>query len=148
MHWVTEWPVPSSNSLALNMSDELATTIAIVKAHYFCLSMSTNISCIPSSLEDEELELFDLEVLKLSFIELEPWFQDETMIFKRENPSTWVRSEREKKWVRGVPTYIIPTHKTKHIEAKVMETFFAQGWRLRFGWHSWLRGLIMSRDKD
>jgi hypothetical protein len=70
------------------------------------------------------------------------------MIFKRENPSTWVRSEREKKWVRGVPTYIIPTHKTKHIEAKVMETFFAQGWRLRFGWHSWLRGLIMSRDKD
>jgi hypothetical protein len=70
------------------MSDELATTIASVKAHYFCLSMSTNISCIPSSLEDEELELFDLEVLKLSFIELEPWFQDETMIFKRENPST------------------------------------------------------------
>ncbi len=59
--------------------------------------MSVNISCIPSSLEDEELELFDLEVLKLSFIELEPWFEDEATISKKENPSTWVRSEKEKK---------------------------------------------------
>jgi hypothetical protein len=70
------------------MSNELATTIAIAKAHYFCLSMFANISCIPLSLEDEELELFDLEVLKLSFIELEPWIEDEAMISKRENPST------------------------------------------------------------
>jgi hypothetical protein len=44
--------------------------------------MSTNISYIPSSLEDEVLKLFDLEVLKLSFIVLEPWFEDEAMIFK------------------------------------------------------------------
>jgi hypothetical protein len=45
--------------------------------------MFTNISCIiPSSLENEELELFDLEVLKLSFVELEPWLEDEAMISK------------------------------------------------------------------
>jgi len=48
------------------------------------------------SLEDEELELFDPKVLKLSFIELEPWFEDEAMISKTKNPSTLVRSEREK----------------------------------------------------
>jgi len=44
--------------------------------------MSANISCIPSSLEDEELELFDPKVLKLFPIVLEPWFEDETMISK------------------------------------------------------------------
>jgi hypothetical protein len=44
--------------------------------------MPTNISYIPSSLEDEELELFDLEVLELSSVELEPWFEDEAMISK------------------------------------------------------------------
>jgi hypothetical protein len=32
------------------------------------------------------------------------------MISKWENPSTWVRNEREKKWMTGAPTYIVPTH--------------------------------------
>jgi len=50
------------------MLDELATTIAITKAHYLYLSMFTNISYIPSSLEDEKLEPFDLEVLELYFV--------------------------------------------------------------------------------
>jgi hypothetical protein len=57
------------------MSNELVVTIAIAKTHYFCLFMFVNISCIPSSLEDEDLKLFDSEVLK-------PWFEDETMISK------------------------------------------------------------------
>ncbi len=51
--------------------------------------MFTNISCIiPSSLENGELEIFDLEVLELSFVELEPWLEDEAMISKWENDST------------------------------------------------------------
>ncbi len=54
-----EWPMPFSKSLALNMLDELTTTIATAKTHYLCLSMSTNISYIPSSLEDEMLKLFE-----------------------------------------------------------------------------------------
>jgi len=65
------------NSLAFNMLDELATTIAIAKAHYLYLSMFRNISYIPSSLDDEKLELFDLEVLELYFVKLEPWFENE-----------------------------------------------------------------------
>ncbi len=143
-----EWPVPFSNSLVLSMLDELVTTIAIAKAHYFCLSMSTNISCIPSSLENEELELFDLEILELSLIE--PWFEDEAMIFKWKNPSTWMRSEREKKWVRGAPTYIVPTHKTKHmgLKQRLWKPFLPEVEDLAFGSHSRLRGLIMSGDKD
>jgi hypothetical protein len=64
------------------MLNELATTIAVAKTHYFCLSMFVNISYIPSSLENEELKLFDPEVLKLSTIKLEPWFEDEAMISK------------------------------------------------------------------
>jgi len=45
--------------------------------------MSTNISCIiSSSLENKKLELFDLEVLELSFVDLEPWLEDEAMISK------------------------------------------------------------------
>jgi hypothetical protein len=44
--------------------------------------MSTNISYIPSSLEHEELKLFDPKVLKLSPIELEPWFENKAMISK------------------------------------------------------------------
>jgi hypothetical protein len=49
--------------------------------------MFTNISCIiSSSLEDEELELIDSEILKLSLVKLQPWLEDETMISK--NPST------------------------------------------------------------
>jgi hypothetical protein len=42
------------------MLDELAATI--IKAHYICLSMFANISCIPSSLEDEKLKLFDSKI--------------------------------------------------------------------------------------
>jgi len=64
------------------MSNELVATTVAVKAHCFCLSMPTNISYIPLSLEDEELKLFDLKVLKLSRVELEPWFEDEAMISK------------------------------------------------------------------
>jgi len=64
------------------MLGELTTTIATAKAHYLCLSMSTNISYIPSSLEDEKLELFDLEVLEPFFVKLVSWFEDEAMIFK------------------------------------------------------------------
>jgi hypothetical protein len=44
--------------------------------------MFANISFIPSSLEDEKLKLFDLEILELSPIKLEPWFEDEAMISK------------------------------------------------------------------
>jgi hypothetical protein len=44
--------------------------------------MFANISYIPSSFEDEELELFELEVLELSLIKLEPWFENEAMISK------------------------------------------------------------------
>jgi hypothetical protein len=64
------------------MLDELATTTIVAKTHCFYLSIFVNISCIPSSFEDEELELFDLEVLELSLVELEPWFEDEAMISK------------------------------------------------------------------
>jgi len=59
----TKWHVPSFNSLVVNMSNELATTIAVAKAHYFYLSMFVNISCIPLSLENEKLKLFDPKVL-------------------------------------------------------------------------------------
>jgi hypothetical protein len=54
------------------MLDELATTIVTTKAHCLCLSMFVNISYNPSSLEDEELKLFDLEFLKLFPLELKP----------------------------------------------------------------------------
>jgi hypothetical protein len=64
------------------MSNELATTTAVAKARCLCLSMFANISYIPSSFEDEELELFELEVLELSLIKLEPWFENEAMISK------------------------------------------------------------------
>jgi hypothetical protein len=70
----------SFNSLALNMSDELTTTIVATKAHYLCLSMSINISYNSLSLEDEKLKLFDLEFLKLSPLELKPWLEDKAMI--------------------------------------------------------------------
>jgi hypothetical protein len=33
----------------------------------------------PIVTEDEKLELFDSEVLKLSHIKLEPWFEDEAI---------------------------------------------------------------------
>ncbi len=140
-----KWHVPSSNSLELNMLNELASTSTTAKAHYFYLSKFANISCIPSSLEDEELELFDL-----SHVELEPWFENEAMISKWENPSTWVRNERGKKWVRGAPTYIIPTHKTKcmGLKQRLWIPFLHKVEDLDFGWHSWLKGLIMSGDKD
>ncbi len=104
-----EWPMFSFNSLALNMSDELTTTIVATKAHYLCLSMSINISYNPLSIEDEKLKLFDLEFLKLSRLELKPWLEDEAMISKWKNPSTWVRTwmrnEKAKKRVKGALTY-------------------------------------------
>jgi hypothetical protein len=64
------------------MSDELASTIIVTKAHYLFLSMFANISYIPLSFKDEKLEVFELEVLELSPIELEPWFENEAMISK------------------------------------------------------------------
>jgi hypothetical protein len=44
--------------------------------------MFANISYIPSSLEDENIELFDPEVLELSQVELKPWLEDEARISK------------------------------------------------------------------
>ncbi len=79
-----EWPTPSFNSLALNMLDELATTTTIAKAHCFYLSTFANISYIPLTFGDEELELFP--------IELEPWFENEAMIFK------WEILQLSEKW--------------------------------------------------
>jgi hypothetical protein len=52
------------------MLDELATTTIVVKAHCIGLSTSTNIFCIPSSLENEELELFDSKIIKLSHVKV------------------------------------------------------------------------------
>jgi len=64
------------------MLNELATTIIVVKAHCLYLFTSTNIFCIPSSLENEELELFDSKIIKLSHVKLEPLFENEAMISK------------------------------------------------------------------
>jgi hypothetical protein len=64
------------------MLDELVATITTTKTHYLHLSKFANISCIPLSLKDEELELFEMQILELSPIELEPWFEDEAMISK------------------------------------------------------------------
>jgi hypothetical protein len=65
------------------MLDELASTIVVTKACCLCISMSANISyIIPSSFEDEELTLFDLAVLELSPIKLEPWLEDEAITSK------------------------------------------------------------------
>jgi hypothetical protein len=67
------------------------------------------------------------------------------MISKWENPSTRVRNEKEKKWA---PTYIVPTHKTKHMGLKQLWILFLHKVEdLDFGWHFWLRGLIMNGDK-
>ncbi len=53
--------------------------------------MSTNnFYSISSSLEDEELEL--------SFIELEPWLENEAMKYKWENPSTSEKWKNKNKW--------------------------------------------------
>jgi len=104
-----EWPAPSFNSLTLNMSDELTTTTT-TKAHCFCLFMFANIFDIPSSFEDEELELFESKSTRTIS------YRNKTMVWKWshdlqiKNPSTWVKSEKEKKWVRGAPTYIVLTH--------------------------------------
>jgi hypothetical protein len=65
------------------MLNELASTTIVTKTHCLCISMSVNISyIIPSSFEDEELTLFDLVVLELCPIELEPWLEDESITSK------------------------------------------------------------------
>jgi hypothetical protein len=57
------------------MPNELVITTIAIKTYCLCLSMSTNnFYSISSSLEDEELEL--------SFIELEPWLENEAMKYK------------------------------------------------------------------
>ncbi len=55
---------------------------------------------------------------------------------------------KERKWMRGAPTYIVPTHKTYGFETKVMETLFAQGWKLRCWMALLVEGLIVNGDKD
>jgi len=64
------------------MLDELAATTIVVKAHCLYLSTSANIFCIPSSLENEKLELFDSKIMKLSHVKLESLFENEAMISK------------------------------------------------------------------
>jgi hypothetical protein len=44
--------------------------------------MFANISYIPSSLEDEKIELFDPKVLEPSQVELKPWLEHEARIPK------------------------------------------------------------------
>ncbi len=52
--------------------------------------------------------------------------------------------------MRGAPTYIVPTNKTKHmgLKQRLWKPFLHKVEDLGFGWHYWLRGLIMSGDKD
>jgi hypothetical protein len=69
------------NSLALNMPKELVITIVAKKPHYLCLSMFANISCIISSTFEDE-ELFNPQVLDVSFVKLEPCLEDEATISK------------------------------------------------------------------
>jgi hypothetical protein len=98
-----------------------------------------------------------LEVLQLSLVDLEPWLEDEAMISKWENPSTWVRNEKEKKlnekwkmkkkkkWGRKAPIYIVPTHKTKLLGSnqRLWIAFLHKVEDFDLGWHSWFRDLIM-----
>jgi hypothetical protein len=44
--------------------------------------MFANIFYIPSSFEDEKIELFDRKVIELSQIELKPWLEYEARISK------------------------------------------------------------------
>lgn len=93
------WLVPSSNSLALNMSDELVKQLHKQK---ICLSMSTNnCSKIPSSFEEE---------LELSPIKSEPWLEDEAISFKWEY---FHKLYEKNKNVGGGFTYIVLAYKTK-----------------------------------
>ncbi len=79
----------SSNSLFLNMWNELATTTT--KTYWFYLSRFTNISYIfSSSFEDEELNL--------SLVNLNPWVEDEAMIFKWKNLFTNDKWKRKSTW--------------------------------------------------
>jgi hypothetical protein len=65
-----DWLAPSSNSLTLNMLNELATTNAHAKTHCLCLCMvKNNCSKISSLVEEEELEP--------SHMELKSWLEDE-----------------------------------------------------------------------
>jgi hypothetical protein len=70
------------------------------------------------------------------------------MIF--ENPSTWVRNEKDKKWMGGAPTKIVPTHKTKlmDLKHKLWITFWHKAKDYDFGLHLWFLGLIVSGDRD
>ncbi len=82
-----DWPTPSFNTLAFNMSDELMTTTAQAKTHCCCLSMSTNNCSKMSSSFQEELEP--------SPIELESWLEDEAMSSKWEYSSQVKWKEQE-----------------------------------------------------
>jgi hypothetical protein len=61
-----------------------------------------------------------------------------------------VRNEKEKKWTKGACTYIVPTHKIKHmgLKQRFWKPFLHKVEDLNFGWHFWLRGLFMNGNKD
>ncbi len=61
--------------------------------------MFANISYIPSSFEDEELELFESKVLELFPIEVKPWFENEAMISKSEILQLeWKVKKKKNEW--------------------------------------------------
>jgi hypothetical protein len=81
--------MPSSNSWALNMSNELTTIFTIAKTYYFHLSIHV---C--------KLFLYHVFItwgwgVITIFCKLEPWLEDKAMIFKWQNPSTWVRNDKK-----------------------------------------------------
>jgi len=101
----TNWLTALTNSLALNMQDELVITMTTIKTYCLFLLTFSNITYINlSSLEDEKLQL--------SSIQLKPWLEDKPMISK------WKNSSTNEKWKIKVNeldalTYIIHAHQTK-----------------------------------
>jgi hypothetical protein len=95
------------------------------------------------------LELFDSKIIKLSHVEVESLFENEAMISKWENPSTWMIWKR-KKMSERCSHYTVYTHKTKYmgLKQRLWKPNLHNVEDLNFGWHSWFKGLIMSGDKD
>ncbi len=82
---IINWLALYSNSLTLNMSNELVAIITNA-IYFFCLSIFANITYI-ISLENKQLEI--------SLIGLEPWVEKEIMLFNWENLPQ-VKIEKEK----------------------------------------------------